>query len=220
MNRSTGQISRLEFQITLTIGLIVSLGISIIIGAYFSVTQNKTLEEKKEARETISFIAGILGAGLGIVSAFYAVDSISRNSQTSKINRAINIISEWNNIDFQDYKDVLGELRSKTQQLKKNNGENASEAEKGYIINEIIESDFGYVGKILGYLNFLEYVSLLVETNCVDEDMIYEYFVVIFIKADDLLGLWIKQRQKDSNNYKIYDQFIKVTNKWRLRYEK
>lgn len=202
--KKTGQIANFQFQISLTIGILVTIAsiVAVISYIYPEVDNNK----RQEKKNNVSFIVTTVGIAAGVTSAFYAADTISRNSQNNKTNKAINLISEWNNMDLQIYKDVLGELRANTEKLK--------EEQKGVVINGIIQNNPGYQGKIIGYLNFLEYISLLVLSGHADEYIIREYFCVIFHKADDLLGLWIKQRQKNSNNVKIYENFIKLNNQW------
>ena len=209
--KKTGQIANFQFQISLTIGTIITalsiLAVILYANAYQTEEENgTTVTVNTNRRDTISFTVTTIGIAAGVTSAFYAADTISRNSQNNKINKAINLISEWNNMDLQIYKDVLGEIR--------NNTKNLEEDKKGVIINNIIQNNEGYEGKVIGYLNFLEYISLLTLNNHVDKNITHEYFCVIFQKADDLLGLWIKQRQKDSKNTKIYENFINLNNQW------
>jgi hypothetical protein len=205
--KKTGQIFRGEIKLTLTIGFIISILIAGAIGWYYAATAKKTPDQKKELREEISFLVTVVGIGAGVTSAFYAADTITRNSQTNKISRAITLLSEWNNMDLQVYKDLLGTLRHNTYGLQ--------ESEKSIIINGIIESKREiYEGKVIEYLNFLEYIAILVENECVEEEIIRDYFCTIFDKAEDLLGTWIVQRQKNSNNNKIYENFINVNRRW------
>ena len=206
MNRRTGVVSEFGFRITLTIGALSVSLVVLILFLYFFLSSGKTDEERKNIRDDMFLIVTTLGIASGVTGAFYAADTISRNSQTNKVNRAISVISEWNSKDLQDYKDVLDEIRKDTKNL--------TGKEKEDKIHEIIDSNPGYKGRVIGYLNFLEYVSLLVESDYVDEPMMSEYFCVIFQKAEDLLGLWIRSRQRESKTSKVYSSFVGLSKKW------
>ena len=190
-------------------------------------------QKKDDIRDVISFTLSTIGIGATIISVFYAAESLSRNIKITSENnqenlrfreedkernlkwrkedKALSYISLWNNSSqLQPVKEYYSKLHEKKQK------------ERNHTYKSLIEEDFkeenGFLErrKVIDLLNFLEELSLGVNQDLIDEEIIKDFFEYIIPKHWEVFGEWIIQ-ERDSNNIKyknLYCQMEILSQKW------
>ena len=203
-----------EFTFKVTVNSVrISILCSIIaIGSYLYFVKDKKIQD------TINFIVQTIGVSAGVVSVIYAGENIQRASkikeedeQLRKTDRALNYISLWNNPNFYIVRDVSTKIKEIIYSDENKNKKD----EHPKLANEALSKDKDLEQKLIDILNFLEEVSMAVNKQLINEDIIKDFFVHIFERYAQIYNDYINEQRRLKEYEQMYINFTTLNSKWR-----
>mgnify|MGYP001792903549 FL=1 len=204
---------------------VVAFIIAIPFIFYYSLTNNKT------HREALNFAATALTTSIAGVSAFYALQSIKQNTAAQqlfrleqekaqkeardieekdrKIDRTFKYIMRWNNLEYSRIKKSVAQIHDEI-----TNGF-STPLEKENKLKRYLEDNPQKEQDITNILNFLEAMSICIEEEVGNEELLHEFYRFIVIRYWKTFESFVIHRRKKMDNYKIYKGLELLARKWK-----
>lgn len=182
----------------------VSIGVA-TASSIFVVVATLLFANQLVDREVLKFLAVAVGTATAVTSAVYVGDGIRQNLALQKTNRTLAFISEWVDPKFLACNEAARKIR---QEIESQPHDLQIETLKRMLREDAVLED-----RIVAILNYLESVALAVEEESVDEEIIREYFIVIFRRFCQVYGVWIAERRNQRGS-EIYSSLTRVSERW------
>ncbi|MGK7949681.1 MAG: DUF4760 domain-containing protein [Xenococcaceae cyanobacterium] len=189
---------KIKITITLTIGFISFILSSILIGIYIA---------KPKHRDILEFIVTTFASSAGVTGAFYVGQTIKLNAESNKIDRTIECINRWNDPNFFDAKKNTDKIYDLVK--------GKSDSEYAKIVRQELDENLDLRRDIIEILNFLEQLSIYIDEQLVEENLLHEFFVDIVVKYGKTFKLWIVERRNEAGTDRIYEHFTAIYDKWK-----
>ncbi|UBF26423.1 DUF4760 domain-containing protein [Kovacikia minuta CCNUW1] len=179
----------------------ISFAIALIsVSLFYWVTQ-------KFDKEFLQFTVAVVGVAAAVTSAFYVGSAIQENSKARKEDRAISLISTWNDSYYSGLRrTALRKIRDLIKTLPLD--------EQPHAVHEVLKTDNSLEEDIVTILNFLEEVAACVNNDLVDIGLIDDYFGYIIPRVAFVFKSWITGRQ-DGRNNSLYSALETLGKEWK-----
>ena len=193
--------AKFKFTFTVTVTSVkIALLSSIAVVGFYSYWS-------RDIKDITNFTLKTIGTAAGIVSALYVGENIQHTAEARKeeeelrkTDRALNYISQWNDPNFYIVRDVVKVIVPIIKDEKEN--------EHSRIINESVTSKPELDQKVNDILNFLEEVSMAVNENLVNVDIIRNFFEFIIKRYVSVFEVYINEKRRLR---KYPDMYINLT---------
>lgn len=201
-------------------GVAVVLAV-IAIGCYITLPQRRGLTK---------FSVSVLAATGAIVSAFYIgrsieIDTAYRKKQMEveaahrkkefeeildfrKKERAHSYILQWASPSFAIHRKSL---RSVAKVISE-----AENSDRPNVIRQFLKENPPLEERVITIMNFLESLAVAVKEKWVDEEVIKDYYLLIFTRIYESLDPWIEdmRRRRDDKDKVLFEAFESVSRRW------
>lgn len=198
--------SKVKFTVTIN-GVWIAILLSITAISIYSVFS-------KDGKEISDFTVKTFGVAAGIVSALYVGDNINNaaaarreEEELRKTDRALKYISKWNDPSFYMVRDVVSSI---TPIIKQEDDAN----KHSRLVYDHVCENYSLDQKVNDILNFLEEISIAVNKDLVNQDLIKEFFSFIFERYAFVFAYYINEKRRLRNNTSMYKNFTELNDKW------
>ncbi|MDJ0733059.1 MAG: DUF4760 domain-containing protein [Nostocaceae cyanobacterium] len=204
--------------------------VAFIIAAPFIFLYAKTND--KSQKEALNFAATALTTSIAGVTAFYALQSLKQNiavqqslkefeersqqetreadEKDRKIDRTLIYIMRWNDLEYVRLKKSVVEVHDEI-----NNG-HFTPLEKEERLKKYLEEHPQKIQDITTILNFLEAMSICIQEDIVDENLLNKFYRFIVIRYWNTFEPFVNTRRKKMDNHKIYEGLENLYSKWKI----
>lgn len=202
----------LKFTIPLQVS-VISTGIAVLVTVVFfliSTAGNPRRQYQIVLTEalpaTMSFFLNALIASAAGTSSYYAFKSIENSERCQRVNRTFSYIDRWNDPGYFSMRNTAAEIHD----LISHEEPHA----RGKRLMDLL-SDSSKRQDITNILNFLEEMSIGVQENLLDEELLKEFYKGIVITYCKTFSFYIAQRRTITGNDNVYRKLTNLSDKWR-----
>ncbi len=203
--------------------------VAFIIAAPFIFLYAKTND--KNHKEALNFAATALTTSIAGVTAFYALQGLKQNTAVQqslkdleeksqqeareqqekdrKIDRTLMYIMRWNDLQYARLKKSVVEVHDEI-----NNGY-FTPLEKEEKLKKYLEEYPQKIQDITNILNFLEAMSICIQEDVVDEELLHKFYRFIVIRYWRTFEPFVSNRRKKMDNPKIYEGLENLYYRWK-----
>lgn len=192
-----GELWNIKFTVSLTAGLIsLIFAVGFILAFVFG----------KVDRDLLRFVVSTTATAAAITSAFYVGENIRRTFTSKKTDRSLQYISVWTSSSFASVRKSVRQVRDAIQ-------EEPDQNRHAEVIKLLLNKNHDLEEDIITIMNFLEEISLSIQTGLVDEVILEDYFKVIVRRFCSVFSLWIAEQRRQRGN-ELYRCLTRLNEKW------
>jgi hypothetical protein len=186
-----GQLGVLRIPVTIFLVVLMACIISIML--FYSGSDDE--------RELIKFTLTVIGAGTVIYTAYYAAKTLERSVTQSKKQAAFSLLDGFNELNFTEIRSYLHNILDHKQMSPKD-------------VYTLLSGDEEVYPKIIATMGYFEDLSIAIQTDYVDEEIIYRSLCCLVPEVSEKLNGYIKHMQSEYDNG-LFIEFVKLSNCWK-----
>lgn len=191
MSKPIGEIFNFSIRVRI-LGLLV-LGAIVLITIYFCLPS---------LQEHLKYVAAILGGAAAIYSAYYVGDALRLQVVHRRQAASFEILALLNRPEFAEVRNFVGSELEGHEEVPETK------------LYEMIISNSDLDNSVTIVLGILEDMSIAIQCDFVDEDILYKSLVCIVKRNFDALQGYIHQLRKRRNDPVYFVELAKLYNSW------
>jgi hypothetical protein len=228
--RRIGELVRIRFTVTITVGVIAFLISGIFAFLYYYFPNERPL---------LSFVAAAAAAAGGVTAAYYVGAGIRDSARTQealreeqgaaqkalldeqvraeRVRRVFELSARWGDPALSHARNAMSRLLEEFKKSELGAAERVKAIESAVAeeakADEKIEGP-GVRRSITMTLDFLETVALGVNTDAADEELTKRLFRGVILNYARMFGPWIKDRRDRTAQQKLYEELLDLAGRW------